>query len=141
MRALYLSMRRAQAASLPERHSFTRRVSFHLDAGPDDARSDTLLRIGLIERGSPGHFSDRAAQHSITHKVRERRDENCRRSFWHRPGYPGWPERSWVGTRREVPARDRKVFFSDRRCAPTFGLPSGGRSPLPTESMGAAAKG
>src|ERR1700674_2502000 len=111
MSALYLSMSCDQAASLPERHSFTRRVSFHLLAG----LSGTLVFAGLIEWRSPVHSFDKAALHSKERRVREPQDGNCRRSLWRRPGCPGWPEKSWVDTRREFPARDRRAFFSVRR--------------------------
>src|SRR5580700_489560 len=121
MSALYLSMSWDQAASLPERHSLTRSVSFHLGADLADALVVALMRAGLIERRSPVHSSDTAARHSKGHRARGLPDGSCRRNFWRPPGCPGWREKSWVDTRREFPARDRRAFFAARRNAPITG--------------------
>src|SRR6266849_8215884 len=137
MSALYLSMSWAQAASLPERHSFTRRVSFHFIA----RLSGAMVLGGLIEGRSPVQSSDKAAPHSKEHRVRERRDGSCRRNFWRPPGCPDWPKKSWVDIRREFPVHDRRVSFSVRRCVQTSGLRRGGRFPLPTELRDAVARG
>src|SRR5882762_6638391 len=137
MSALYLSMSWAQAASSPERHSFTRRVSFHLASGLADA----FVLAGLIEWRSPVHFSNKAAPHSKERMVPEPRDESCRRNSLHQSRCPGWRGKSWVDTRREFPARDRKTFSVVRKCAPTSVPRGGDRSPLPTEFRDAAAMG
>src|SRR5258708_28754868 len=106
MSALYLSMSWAQAASSPERHSFTRRVSFHLASGLADA----LVLAGLIEWRSPVHFSNKAAPHSKERMVPEPRDESCRRNSWRQSRCPGWRGKSWVDTRREFPTPHTTVF-------------------------------
>src|SRR6266478_320753 len=129
MSALYLSISKDQASSLPERHSLTRRVSFQA-AG---AFLGALANTGLIEKRSPRGFSEKAVPHSRGYKVRELPAENCRANSWRRQECPGWPGKSLVDSRRESPGRDHRVAYAARTCAQSFALASGGRSPLPTE--------
>src|SRR6267143_6269901 len=125
MSALYLSMSRDQASSLPERHSLTRRVSSQA-AGAFFA---ALVVTGFIEKGSPEHFSDRAVPHSRVRKAPERQEENFRANSWHQQEYPGSPGKSLADSRRESPARGHRAFCAVRTCARSFAHRSGGRSP------------
>src|SRR5882762_7221713 len=110
MRPLYLSISRDQASSLPERHSLTRRVSSQA-AG---AFFGALVVTGLIEKGSPEHFSDKAAPHSKVGKVPERQGENCRANSWHQQECPGSPGKSLADSRQESPARGHRASCAAR---------------------------
>src|SRR5260370_13258845 len=137
MSALYLSMSKDHASSSPERQALTSFVSFHAAGGFFAA----LVKTGLIGWHSPSPFWGRAAPHSRVRTVPERRDENCRWSFWRRQEYSGWPGKSWADSRPEPPSRGRKFSSAARRCVRTFAPRSNDRFPLPTEVPGARAGG
>src|SRR6267143_6147900 len=128
MSALYLSMSKDHASSLPERHSLTRRVSSQA-AGVFFV---TLAATGLIEKGSPD-FSDKAVPHSRAGKAPEQPAENCRANSWHPRECPGLPGKSLADSRRESPGRGHRAFCAARMSVQSFAHQSGGRSPLPIE--------
>src|SRR5882672_12426268 len=125
MSALYLSISRDQASSLPERHSLTRRVSFQTVG----AFFGALVVTGLIEKSSPEHFSNRAVPHSRVRKVPERQAGNCRANSWHQRECQDSPGKSLADSRREFPARGHKAFCAGRTCERSFARRSGGPSP------------
>src|SRR6267142_2967628 len=135
MSALYLSISRDQASSLPERHSLTRRVSFQTVG----AFFGALFVTGLIEKSSPEHFSDRAVPHSRVRKVPEQPAENCRANSLRQQVCPDLPGKSWADFRRESPGRGHRAFCDGRTCARSFVHRSGGRSLLPIRSRDAPA--
>src|SRR5713101_7883527 len=105
MSALYLSMSRDQASSLPERHSLTRRVSSQAVG----AFFGALVVTGLIEKGSPEYCSGKAVPHSKVRKVPERQAEKCRANSCHQRECPGSPGKSLADSRRESPVRDHRA--------------------------------
>src|SRR6266404_3684936 len=129
MSALYLSISKDQASSLPERHSLTRRVSSHTVG----AFFGALVVARLIEERSPEHFSNRAVPHSRVRKVPERQAENCQANSSRQQECPGSPGKSSADSRRESPARGHRAFCVVRKCARSFAHRSGGRSPLPMQ--------
>src|SRR2546427_3349487 len=112
MSALYLSMSRDQASSLPERHSLTRRVSSQA-AG---AFFGALVVTGLIEKGSPERSSGKAVPRSKERKVPEQQAENCRANSWHQRECPDSPGKSLADSRRESPARDHRASCAAGTC-------------------------
>src|SRR5882724_1978116 len=127
MSALYLSISKDHACSLPERHSLTRRVSSQTVG----AFLGALVVARVIEERSPEHFSNRAVPRSRVRKVPERQAENCQVNSWRRQECPGSPGKSWADSRREFPARGHRAFCAARTYERSFAHRSGGRSPLP----------
>src|SRR5882762_4477725 len=116
MSALYLSMSKDQASSLPERHSLTRRVSSQA-AG---AFFGALAVTGLIEKRSPEYFSGTVVPHSRVGKVPERQAENCQANSWRRQECPGSPGKSLADSQRESPGPGQRAFCAVRTCARSF---------------------
>src|SRR6266403_5158935 len=127
MSALYLSISKDQASSLPERHSLTRRVSSHTVG----AFFGALVVARLIEERSPEHFSNRAVPHSRVRKVPERQAENSRANSWRQQVCPDLPGKSWADSRRESPGLGHRASCAVRTCERSFAPRSGDRSPLP----------
>src|SRR6266850_3660513 len=133
--ALYLSISKDQASSLPDRHSLTRRVSSQTVG----AFFGALVVARLIEERSPEHFSNRAVPHSRVRKVREQPAENSQANSWRRQEYPGSPGKSSADSRRESPGLGHRALCAVRTCARSFVHRSGGRSLLPIRSRDAPA--
>src|SRR6266403_627146 len=127
MSALYLSMSKDQASSLPDRHSLTRRVSSQTVG----AFFGALVVARLIEERSPEHFSSKAVPHSRVRKVPERPAENSRANSWRQRECPGSPGKSLADSRRESPGPGHRAFCAARKYERSFAHRSGGRSPLP----------
>src|ERR1700751_989918 len=101
MSALYLSISRDQASSLPARHSCTIRVSSHAVGGLFGALALTAL-IEWLARPL-----NKAVRHSTECKVPRPQDGNCRLSFFRRPECPDSREKSWAVAPRESPGHGR----------------------------------
>src|SRR5580700_1824685 len=106
MSALYFSMSRDQASSLPERHSLTKRSSLHALG----VFFDALVSTGVIGWHFPRGCERRVAQRSRGRTAPERQDGGCRWSFLRRPECQDLPGISWVDSPRESLARGRKAF-------------------------------
>src|ERR1700722_1467542 len=106
MSALYFSMSRDQASSLPERHSLTKRSSLHAL----EVLFDALVSTGVIGWDSPRRCESRVAQRSRGRRALKRQDGGWRWNFLRRPECQDLPGISWVDSRRESLARDRRVF-------------------------------
>src|SRR5882762_10755308 len=127
MSALYFSISKDQASSLPDRHSRTRRTSFQAIAG----FFVTLTITRVMGADSPPPFACKAARHSRAHRVRALRDEGCQPHSLLPPECRDWPEKSSVGIAPESPARGHRVSSVAGSWLPLVTPPRSRRSPPP----------
>src|SRR6266566_2881770 len=121
MSASYFSISRDQASSLPDRHSLTRRASFHAAAGFFAALSINRL----IGHHSPLHYANKVARHSRAHTVPARRDGSYQSYSW----LP--PEKSSAEMPPESLAHGHRVSSVVRSLSLSVAPPLSDRSPLP----------
>src|SRR5260370_2487165 len=105
MSASYFSISRDQASSLPDRHSLTRRASFHAAAGFFAALSINRL----IGHHSPLHYANKVARHSRVHTVPARRDGSYQSYSLLPPECRGSPEKSSPEIPPRTPANPQRV--------------------------------
>src|SRR5882762_4818187 len=102
MSALYFSISRDQACSLPDRHSLTRRVSVH-------AAACFFGAVSITGRRSLLHYAGKAGRHSRAHTVPARRDGSYQLYSLLPPECQGWREKSSVDFPPESPAHGHRV--------------------------------
>src|SRR5882672_8734187 len=116
MSALYFSISRDQACSFPDKHSLTRRVSFHTAAG-------IFVAVSITGRHSLLHCAGKAVRHSRAHTVRAQRDGGYQSYSWLPPKCRGWPEKSSVDFPPVSPAHGRRVSSVVHCLSPSVARP------------------
>src|SRR2546427_10227821 len=127
MSASYFSISRDHASSLPDRHSFTRRASFHAAAGFFAALSINRL----IGHYSPLHYANKVARHSRAHTVPARRDGSYQSYSLLPPECRDSPEKSSAEIPPESLAPGHRVSSVVRSLSLSVAPPLSDRSPLP----------
>src|SRR3977135_1123306 len=133
MSALYFSISRDQACSLPDRHSLTRRVSVH-------ATACFFGAVSITGRRSLLHYAGKAGRHSRAHMVPAQRDGSYQLYSLLPPECRDWREKSWVDFPPESPAHGHRVSSVVHCLSPSVARPCGDGSPLLRAWPGATAK-